>query len=143
MRATARVKARVAGAFYVLAVVTAVLGEVVLHGKLEDAAGEVAVACYVVVTLLLYGIFRRVGGTVALIGVVLNLAGLTLEALRWNAGGMDVAMWFHGAFCVLMGWLIFRSSFVPRILSVLLVLGVNDHQRWGEREAGAKALYSR
>lgn len=125
-RASQSVKARFAGGFYVLAVVSAVLGEVVLHGKLEYAAGEIAVACYAIVTLLVYDIFRRVNGTVALIAMILNLGGLALEALRWDPGGMDVAMWLHGVFCVLIGWLIFRSGLVPRILGALLVLAGMD-----------------
>jgi Domain of unknown function (DUF4386) len=120
------VKARVAGAFYVLAVVAAVLGEVVLHGKLEYAAGLIAVACYVVVTALVYAIFRPVNWAVALIAAILNLAGLALEALRRNPGGTDVAMVFHGLFCVLVGWLILRSRLVPQVLGLLLVLAGLD-----------------
>lgn len=120
------VKARIAGGFYVLAVVAAVLGEVALHGKLEYAAGQVAVACYVIVTVLVYGILRRINKEVALLATILNLAGLCLEALRWDPGGLDVAMVFHGMFCVLMGWLILRSRIVPRILGALLVLAGLD-----------------
>jgi Ca2+/Na+ antiporter len=117
--ASPRLKARAAGAFYLLAVFTAVLGEFTVHGRFAYAAGLAAVACYMAVTLLLYAIFKPVSRQVATAAAVLNFAGLVLEALRWQPWRVNVAMVFHGSFCLLTGWLILRSTFLPRALGVL------------------------
>jgi hypothetical protein len=60
--ASPRLKARIAGVFYWLAVLAAVFGEVFLRGRWAVAAGLVAVSCFVAVTLVLYDIFRPVTG---------------------------------------------------------------------------------
>lgn len=119
--ASPRPTARLAGVLYSLAILAAVLGEFVIHGKLGLALGLAAVACYVAVTLLIYAIFLPVSRMLALIAVLFSLAGLILEALRWNPGGIDIAMVFHAAYCGLIGYLAFRSSFLPRILGVLMM----------------------
>jgi hypothetical protein len=49
-----RLKARVAGVFYLLAVLTAAIAEGFVRGRLLYLVGFVPVACFVVVTLLLY-----------------------------------------------------------------------------------------
>lgn len=113
-------RARIAGALYLLVVVTAISGEFVLRGRPKVAAGLIAVACYVAVTLLLYDIFKAVGMRLALLAASSNLAGLLLEAIRWNPGGIDVAMVFHGLYCIVIGYLMFRSGSLPRILGVLM-----------------------
>ena len=46
--------------------------------------------------------------------------GLTFEALRLNPRGVDVALVFTGFYCLLIGYLMFRSTFVPRILGALM-----------------------
>jgi Domain of unknown function (DUF4386) len=120
-RISPRVKARVAGAFYLLAVLTAVAGEGLAHARPAYVLGLLAVACYVVVTLLVYDLFKAVNREVSLLAAACNLVGLALEALRWQPGGTNVAMVFHGSFCVLIGYLIVRSSLMPRVLGALLV----------------------
>ena len=53
-----RLQARIAGAFYLVSVVTAVFAEFIFHGRLGFfAAVVVPVSCYIAVVLLLYGIF--------------------------------------------------------------------------------------
>lgn len=49
-----------------------------------------------------------------------NFVGLTFEALRLNPRGVDVALVFTGFYCLLIGYLMFRSTFVPRILGALM-----------------------
>ncbi|HEY6413587.1 MAG TPA: DUF4386 domain-containing protein [Edaphobacter sp.] len=115
-----RFKARVAGVFYLLSVLTAVSGEVFLRGKLGFAAGLIAVACYVVVTLMLYDIFKPVSRSLSLLAASFNLVGLTFEAFRLNPQGVNVALVLHGFYCLLIGYLSFRSTFLPRILGVLM-----------------------
>lgn len=116
-----RLKARIAGALYLLAVLTAVLGEFFVPGRLGLAAILIPVSCYIAVTLLLYGIFKPVGKSLCLLAVCFNFAGLTLEALQWQPRGVNLGMVCHGIYCLLMGYLIFRSTFLPRTLGVLMM----------------------
>jgi hypothetical protein len=97
------------------------LGELVLHGNANIAAGFIAVVCYVGVSLLFYSIFKAVTRTLALLAVSFNLLGLVLEALRLQPGGVNVAMVFHALYCLLMGFVIFRSRFMPRALGFALM----------------------
>jgi hypothetical protein len=117
-----RLKARIAGAFYFLAVIVAVFCEFVTRGRYGIPAIVVPVACYAVVTLLLCALFKPVNKGMALLAAALNLIGLALEALRWQPSGINVAMLFHGSFCILIGWLIFRSTFLPRVLGATFAI---------------------
>jgi hypothetical protein len=76
-----------------------------------------------VVTLILYAIFRPVKRAVALLAGAFNLAGITLEAIRLTSHGTDTAMVFHGVFCILTGYLIYKSAFLPRVLGALIAFG--------------------
>jgi Domain of unknown function (DUF4386) len=120
--ASPRVRARLAGALFLLGLIIAASGETFIHGKLAIAAGLIAVALYVVMTLLMFAIFRVVHRGVAFIALAFSFAGLALEALRWNPYGVDIALVFHGLYCILIGCLVLRSIFVPRILGPLMVL---------------------
>jgi hypothetical protein len=97
-------------------------GESFLRDRLSIAAGQLAVACFVALTLILYDIFATVNRNLSWFAASFGLAGLTLEALRWNPGGVDVAMAFHGISCLLFGYLVFRSAFLPRIFGVLMAV---------------------
>jgi Domain of unknown function (DUF4386) len=119
--ASPRLKARIAGGLYVLSVLTAASTELFVHGKLNIAGGLLAVAGMAAVTLLFYAIFRPVNRGVALLAAAVNLVGLSFEALRWNPRGVDIALVFDGIFCLLIGALMFRSTFLPRILGALMV----------------------
>jgi len=114
---------RIAGVLFLISVLTAGAGEVFFHGKMLVALGLAAVACYVAVTLLLYGIFKPVQKSLAVLAVSFNLIGLSLEAIQFNPKGVDIALVFHGIYCFLIGYLAFRSTFVPRILGALMVVG--------------------
>jgi hypothetical protein len=54
-----------------------------------------------------------------LVAASFNLVGLTV-ALRWNPQGVDIPVVFDGFYCLLIGYLIFRSTFLPPILGVLM-----------------------
>jgi hypothetical protein len=116
-------KARMAGVLYLLSVGMAVVGESFVHGELAIAAGLIAVAGMMAVTLLFYDIVKPANQNLAWFAASFSLAGLTLEALRWNPQGMDIAMVLHGLYCVLIGYLVFRSAFLPRILGALMAFG--------------------
>lgn len=113
-------RARITGALYLSAVVAAVSGEVALQGKLAIIAGLAAVACYLAVTVLIYQIFGVVNRNLCSLAVSVNFIGLGFEALRWNPYGVDIAMVFHGLYCLAIGCIIFRSSLVPRTLGLLM-----------------------
>jgi signal transduction histidine kinase len=51
-----------------------------------------------------------------------QLQALALIFLKLNAHAFDIYLVFFGFWCVLIGYLIFRSTFLPRILGVLLAI---------------------
>ena len=51
-----------------------------------------------------------------------QLQALALTFLRLNAYAFDIYVVFFGLWCVLIGFLIFRSTFLPRVLGVLLAI---------------------
>jgi hypothetical protein len=116
-------KARMAGVLYLLSLGTAIVGESFARGSLAIALGLIAVAGMIVMTLLFYDIVRPVSENLAWFAASFSLAGLTLEALRWNPQGIDIAMVLHGFYCALMGYLVFRSAFLPRFLGALMLVG--------------------
>ncbi len=115
-----RFKARMAGGVYVFSVLTAIFLELVLGGRLGSAANIIQISGMVAVTLLCYSIFKAVNKSLSLLAAFFNLVGLTFEAIRLSPHGVNLAVVFHGVFCILIGYLIFRSAFLPRILSVLM-----------------------
>ena len=121
--ASPRFKARIAGALYLLSVVTAAFTEMFVRGRLNIAGGLIAVAVMVVVTLLLYDIFKPVNRSLSLLAAFFSLVGLTFEAIRLQPRGVNVAIVFAGFYCLLIAYLIFRSTFLPRILGGLMVIG--------------------
>jgi len=50
-----------------------------------------------------------------------QLQALALMLLRLNAQTYDIGLVFFGFWCALIGYLIFRSTFLPRIIGVLEV----------------------
>jgi hypothetical protein len=118
-----RLKARVAGVFYLLAVLTAAFAEGFVRGRLLYVAGLLPVAAFIVVTLLLYQLFKPVNRSLALLAACINLVGLAFEALEWHLWGVNVALIFHGLYCLLIGLLVFRSAFLPRMLGMLMAIG--------------------
>jgi hypothetical protein len=117
-----RLKARAAGVFYLL---TMLMGGVALsvHGRLGVAVDLVATACYIAVTALFYDLFKPVNRSLSLLAASFNLAGLALGKLNLHPQGVDLEMVFIGLYCLLMGYLIFRSTFLPRILGALMAIG--------------------
>ncbi len=52
-----------------------------------------------------------------------QLQALALLFVRLRTIGLDIALVFFGFHCVVLGYLLFRSIFFPRILGVLLAIG--------------------
>ena len=120
--ASPRFKARMAGALSLLGLVAAVFGEFLVR-RLEIAGDLIAVSCLLAVTLLLCDIFKPVNRVLSLLAASFNLVGLTFGALRWNPRGVDLPVVFDGVYCLLIGYLIFRSTFLPRIVGLFMAIG--------------------
>jgi hypothetical protein len=120
-------RARTTGAVYLLYFLTAVLGEFLLSRKLVVegvAVSLIANACYVAVTLLFYGLFKPVNKRVSLVAALFSLVGCAIAILELfhSAPSRLSPLSFFGPYCLLLGYLIFRSTFLPRILGVLMML---------------------
>ncbi len=51
-----------------------------------------------------------------------QLQGLAFTSLRLHGQGYNIGLVFFGVHCVLIGWLIFRSRFLPRIFGPLMAV---------------------
>lgn len=110
--------ARIAGVFYLLTFVSGIAA-LVVRGRVGVSGGLVAAACYVVVTLLFYVLFKPVSRTLSLLAAAISLAGIVVGPLRLTPISPLV---FFGCYCLLIGWLIFTSTFLPRFLGVLMAI---------------------
>jgi len=118
-----RLKARIAGVFYLLTFLT---GGVALfvRGRLSLVAGLIAGACYIAVTLLFYSLFKPVNRSLSLLAAFFSLVGCAIGPLSLIhlAPSHINPLVFFGFYCLLIGYLIFRSTFLPRILGVLMAI---------------------
>jgi hypothetical protein len=122
-----RLKARMIGAVYLLYFLTAVSAEVFVgRGRFlaYDAVTLIADAFYVAVTLLFYSMFKPVNRSLSLLAALFSLAGCANEVLRlFHLAPYKInSLVFFGPYCLLLGYLIFKSTFLPRILGVLMAL---------------------
>ena len=171
-----RLKARIAGAVYLLTFVTGALANAFIPGLVGgDAAATVThimthqtsfwlgFACfvlvdvtYIVVTALFYDLFKPVNRSLSLLAAFFSLVGLAVQAvacvlllvpmpivLLGGAQSFSVfsvkqllvlfyvsfslfhlcfgfANVFFGCYCLLIGYLVFRSTYLPRLLGVLM-----------------------
>jgi len=122
-----RTLARIAGILYLLDILTSLLGDslagrtrvvpgnaaataasIIAHQpllRLGVAANLFATACYAAVTVLFYALFKVVNKSLAWLVMVTSLAAV------------------FGAYCLLIGYLIVKSAFQPRVLGILMTLG--------------------
>ncbi len=123
--ASPRFRARLAGVFYLLVFVTGIYALVSVRDRLWLVANLIATACYIVVTLLFYYIFKPVNRRLSLLAAFVSLAGLTIGVLNiFHLAPFHISpLVFFGFYCLLIGYLIFRSTFLPRILGVLMAFG--------------------
>jgi hypothetical protein len=123
---SARFKARMAGVLFLILVLTAGFTEFFARGRLslaaDVAAGLVEVSCMIAVTLLLYDIFKPVDRRLSLLAASFNFVALALELLQVLPHGVNIGLGFHGFYWLLISYLIFKSTFLPRILSALTAI---------------------
>ncbi len=172
-------RARLAGAFYLITIIMGVFAEVFVREALVvryDAAATaknilaheplyrfglaadlIMLASYIAVTLLFYGLFKPVGRSLSLLAAFFSLVGiavlavnslnhiapliflgsaqylsafdptqlqaLALISLKMHTQGYNIAGVFFGVYCLMIGYLVFRSGFLPRVLGVLMAIG--------------------
>ena len=163
--------ARLAGLTYLGTIVCGVYAEVLVRGALFVRGDAVAtaqavfasetlfrfgliadlamLACYIVVTILLYGLFRKgspylraTAAAFSLIGIavlacdtlllamVLRLPDLAQPSssltetayllLRVHGDGYKISLVFFGVYCLLLSWLIWREGIIPMAVGVMV-----------------------
>jgi hypothetical protein len=174
--ASLQLRARAAGAFYLLTFATggvaAMSGNFVASGDAAATANNIlahepsfrlgftayllVVACYVVVTALFYDLFKPVNKVVSLLAAFFSLVGCAVQGaacafllapltllenapylhvfnaeqlqalayafLRLYGSAFNIALVFFGFYCLLIGYLIYRSHFLPRVLGGLMMV---------------------
>jgi len=172
-------KARIAGVFYLLTILTRMFVEIFVRNRLvvpDDAAATatnilvheplwrwgfaadiIAFASYIALTALLYELFKPVNWSLSLVAAFISLVACVVQAisslfhlaplvllggapylsvftgeqlqalalvfLRLRATAYhNIGLVFFGLYLLLAGILILRSTFLPRILGVLMVL---------------------
>ena len=113
--------ARIAGLIYVLVFVTGIFSLYSRSG-LGVAAGLTAGVCYLAVTLLFYFIFKPASPRLSLLAALVSLAGILIGPLSYfiKAAAIISPLVFFGIYCSLIAFLIFKSTFLPQFLAVLM-----------------------
>jgi hypothetical protein len=120
-------RARLTGVVYLLYFLTAILAQLLLGRKLTgfgNATNLIATGCYILVTLLFYRMFNPVNRSLSLVAALFSMAGCVVMTLgQFYPASVSISpLVFFGPYCLLIGYLVFRSAFLPRILGVLMVL---------------------
>ena len=120
-------RARITGVVYLLYFLTAVSGEVFVgrsHLAAYEAVDLIAHTFYVALALLFYYMFRPVNRNLSLFAALVSLAGCANDVVNlFSLTPYKIdSLVFFGPYCLLIGYLIFRSTFLPRILGVLMAL---------------------
>ncbi len=63
------------------------------------------------------------GGSSVSAFTTVQLQGLALMFFNLNGYAFDIYLVFFGFWCTMIGYLIFRSTFLPRVLGILLAIG--------------------
>lgn len=118
--------ARLAGAFWLMAFVTDAAGKFapdrwVLAGDL------VATACLLAATVLVYQLLKPVNRNLSLLAAFFGLVGCAIGAsnslFHLGAQASIIDFLFFGLHCFLIGYLVLRSTFLPRTVGALMAFG--------------------
>jgi hypothetical protein len=129
-------KARIAGLLYLIIFIAAPSGA-------EDATLikiTIAMTCDIVVALLFYNLFKPINRTVSLLAALFRLilvVIITVNSLNYFGVlplfgaahspavfnlGYGIALVPFGIHCLLIGYLIFKSDFLPKTIGILMAL---------------------
>jgi hypothetical protein len=115
--------AGVAGAFYLVNIATSLIAFSSKGSQgLMVASGIAATLSYVVVTVLLYFLFKPVDRKLSLVAALFSLVGCATGVLNPVLPVRIHPLVFFGFYCLLIGWLILRSSLLPHVLGVLMLI---------------------
>ena len=120
-------RARLTGVVYLLYFLTAILAQLLTAHKFAaygNGTNLIAVAFYCFLTLLFYGLFRPVNRILSFIAALFSLAGCVLTILDFTLPSPPSLspLLFFAPYCLLIGYLIYRSTFLPHILGLLMAL---------------------
>lgn len=123
--APAHSKARITGVVYLLYFVTAICAQALQsHVAVYYALNVVSYIFYIAVTLLFYRLFAPVNKGLSLLAAIFSLLGCANDVLGlFNRAPYKInSLVFFAPFCLLIGYLIFSSTFMPRIFGVLMMV---------------------
>ncbi len=141
--ASAQRYARLAGVLILISLIAGGYGEFYVQSqnltsdsslfRLGFAAYQIEAACDIALTLVLYVLLRPVDANIALGAAFFRILGTATYAtgeIAYFAGsnamfvsGGNLSLMFYGLGTGLLGYLMFRSSYVPKWLGALVMLG--------------------
>jgi hypothetical protein len=123
LQANPRRFARIAGAFYLLTFVFGIAG-LRTAGDTRVAVNLVAAVVYYVVTVMLYQLYKPVSPTGSLVTALFSFGALTIGVLS-DLGVVRFpvsTLVLFGVYCIGLGWLTLKATFLPKVLGVLLIV---------------------
>lgn len=91
--------------------------------RMAAAFSLIGIAALAADTLLLLAPLRLLATTPYLVALgTPQREAAALLALKMHGDGYDVSLVFFGVYCLLLGWLTWRSGFLPKVIGALMVL---------------------
>ena len=120
-------RGRLIGVIYLLYFLIAIFAEVLgKHGlsSFSNVTNVISYILYLTLSFLFFFLFRPVNRLISLIASILSAAGCVIGTigLFYAVTPQINLLWFFGPYCLLIGYLILRSTFLPRILGFLMTL---------------------
>jgi hypothetical protein len=116
-------KGRIAGLVYAVTFISGTIA--LLSPSVRMIANLIAMASYVAVTLLFYDLFKPVSKPLSALAAAVSLGGLLWGMLTmFRLAPFPLSpLAFFGFYCLLVGYLILKSTFLPAWLGGLMMFG--------------------